>query len=172
MCKIRVSIDECGVLYDGIDVMRSDPIVNFVEENDTQKECFYKLNYTDICAKRCPHFDCSIDHYKPVILHKSNRKLPKYPGTLLQIQIPTEPETSYSHKPRIELVEFICYLASTFNMWFGFSIYSLYNLFTIFGKRVKIKMNKTRRNVKDSLFDKKIISQKLGEVGSNDQVKI
>ena len=164
-CKIEVSVDECGVIYEGIDLMRSDPPIKFGNYgNASQKNC---LNFTNICGERCPQFDCAIDHYKPVVLLSTKR--PK--GALLQIQIPSEPETSFTHQPRIELVEFICYLASTFNMWSGFSMYSLYYLFTIFRNRVKNKLKKKRGNAQDSLFDKKIRSQNHGEGHIKHQVK-
>ena len=166
-CKIQVSVDVCGVIYKGIDLRRSDSNVWFGNnENKSQNECFYGLNFTNVCGKRCSHFDCSIDHYKVIGLLKTieKHKKPSEQLTLLKIQIPTEPETSYSHQPRIELVEFICYLASTFNMWFGFSMYSLYYLFTLLRNRVKNKLlNKNNTNTPDTLFDKKFVVKKLGE---------
>ena len=162
-CKIEVSLKTCGVIYRDIDLMRSDPTVHFGNwGNSTSKSCFQNLNYTYVCNERCPHYDCAIDYYKTVALHKvKNTK-----GTFLTLVIPTEPETSYSHEPRIELVEFICYLASTFNMWFGFSMLSLYYLFTVFRNRVKNKINKNSGNQPDNLFDKIIVGPKLSEDSS------
>ena len=73
-CKIQISVDKCGVIYKGIDLMRSDPHVWFGDNrNVTQKECFYGLNFTDVCGKRCSHFDCSIDHYKTVELLRTKQ---------------------------------------------------------------------------------------------------
>ena len=174
-CKIQVSVEMCGVIFKGIDLMRSDPNIWFGGNRDvTQKECFYNLSFTDICLKRCSHFDCSIDHYKVVVLLRTKETHKNFSKrfTLLKIQIPTEPEASYTHQPRMELVEFICYLASTFNMWFGFSMLSLYYFLTILRNRVKNKMIKKSEKAQDVLFDKMKISQKLDEEGSNKQVKI
>ena len=176
-CKIQVSVDKCGVIYKGIDLMRSDSNVRFGNNRSfTQKECFYDLNFTDICVKRCSHFDCSIDHYKTVELLRTtdkHKKLNKQTqDTIIKIQIPTEPETSYSHQPRIDLVEFICYLASTFNFWFGFSVISFYYFFNVTRNRVKNKITKKCEKNQDILLDKKIITQKLGKKGSKNQVTI
>ena len=136
--------------------MRNDSIAWFGDEgNDTQKECFYALNFTDVCGKRCSHFDCYIDHYKIVELLKNSEKNKTKPSTRLVIQIPTEPETSYSHQPRIELVEFICHLASTFNMWFGFSMLSLYYLFTFFVIELKIRLPRKVKKTKNFCLKRK-----------------
>ena len=44
--------------------------------------------------------------------------------TMVEFVLPTEPETAFIHRPRIETVEFICYLASTVSLWFGVSMLS------------------------------------------------
>ena len=43
----------------------------------------------------------------------------------VKIIIPFEPKTVYYVKPSKEIVEFVCYLASTLSLWFGFSILSV-----------------------------------------------
>jgi hypothetical protein len=148
-CRIGLSTEKCGVNMKGNDIERGEPTVLF--GNSKKQSCYNTLNFTGVCIKRCPHYDCVINYYKPVLLHKAVRNQKTSPGTLLQIQIPSEPETSFSHSPKIELVEFICYMASTLNMWFGFSMYSFYYLFTACRSRVSAEMSK-HKNV---LFEKK-----------------
>ena len=169
-CKIRVNVDKCGVLYEGIDLMESDPTFQFVDKgNKTQNKCLDNINLVDVCREMCPHIDCAINHYKPVIFLKASRN--GKPDTLLHIINPYEPEQSYHHQPRIKLVEFVCYLASTLNMWFGFSLYSLYYLFIVLRNRFKNEIIIKSGNGQASLFDKKIISQKLGEHDSNVRIR-
>ena len=139
-CKIGVSVNKCGVIYEGIDLMRNDATFRFVDKgNISQKDCLDNPNLSEICSQICPHIDCAINYYKPVVFHNASRK-DKQTDTLFQIMNPYEPEQSYHHQPRIKPVEFVCYLASTINMWFGFSLYSLYYLFIVLRNRVKIKI--------------------------------
>ena len=106
-CKLRVSIDECGVVFKGIDIERGEsPVIFGRNSNQSEQACFNKLNYTNICTKSCPHYDCAINYYQPIVLHQSIRN--NRPDTLLQIIIPYKPETSYHHQAKFKLVEFIC----------------------------------------------------------------
>ena len=143
-CKIRVSVDKCGVVFNGIDIEKGEPPVHFGgSSKQPEQACFKNLNFTKICEKNCHHYDCAINYYEPVVLHKAPRGEKNKGITTLQVMIPYEPEHSYYHQPRIELVEFVCYLFSTFNMWFGFSMYSF---FIVCSNRVKKIISKQNNN--------------------------
>ena len=132
-CKIRVSVGECEVVFKAIDIQRGEPPVHFGNSSkQSEQACFNNLNFTEICTKSCPNYDCSINYYEPVVLHKAKRPKNK-PDTILQIMIPYESETSYYYQPRIEIVEFVCYLFSTFNMWYGFfNVFPVFNVYSFF----------------------------------------
>ena len=123
-CKLRVSIDKCGYILDGIDLFRDEKSVPF---GDIKKNsCIKVIDFDLICSKECPHSDCTVEHYELISS--------KYKGNdTFYLQIPTKPETAYFHEPRIQTIEFICYLASTVSIWFGLSVYSVLHLLNSYG---------------------------------------
>ena len=122
-CKIKTCLKECHSIDNTIDLYREDPVMNFSTSNEAW--CIKQLDFDKICLKECPHYDCLIDYYIPVVVHDD------YPhGLPLELNIPTKPETTFHLEPKFETIEFICYLASTFGMWFGFSLLELYSLTT------------------------------------------
>ena len=122
-CKMNASLTNCKVIHKGIDVQRDDPVVHFAQRSDC--DCIKNIDFDTICEKECPHYDCAIDYYKPVRVHNA----PDNRG-FMTLTIPTDPETAFYHEPKLETIEFICYLASTFGMWFGLSFFSLSDLFS------------------------------------------
>ena len=41
---------------------------------------------------------------------------------------PTSPNLIYTHSEKIHFEEFICYTASAISLWFGFSIFIIFNI--------------------------------------------
>ena len=120
MCKLNVSQSKCGVISHEVNVYRGEPNVRFVG-NDSEEHCVHKLDLKRNCFKLCPNYDC----FKQYIVPKIESQY-EFDHTQISITTPTNPMTVYRHKPRIEAFEFVCYIASALSLWFGFSVYSLY----------------------------------------------
>jgi hypothetical protein len=62
-----------------------------------------------------------------------------------------EPKKIYFYYPKIETIEFLCYLASILNLWFGFSFLSIYfsvaKLQTWFENKFKSKFHPLNVNI-------------------------
>ena len=157
-CKLNASNTTCNAIYEGIDIQRDDPPVLF----DTNGTCAAQIDFDAICTKKCSNLDCAIDYYELISQHDTNYTQCNGTCARLDLTIPTKPETAYYHEPRIELVEFICYLASTANMWFGLSIYSLNYLFIVCRNKIVDhgrKISKTRK-LSDFIDKKRILNRK------------
>ena len=123
-CKIKTSLKECQVVDNSIDLYKEDPAMNFSMHSEAW--CIKQVDFDTICQRECPHYDCLIDYYKPVVIY--NYPLKSFP---LEVSIPTEPETTFHLKPKFQTIEFICYIASIFGIWFGFSLLQLPSLSTL-----------------------------------------
>ena len=66
-CRINTSLKMCKVIHEGVDVYRDDPVVYFAQNSDV--DCIKGIDFDAICEKECPHYDCAIDYYEPVVLH-------------------------------------------------------------------------------------------------------
>ena len=137
-CKLNISLNECQSIFEGIDLGRNEPSVLF--GGSDQKHCIERIDLDTICRKQCHYLDCTIDYYRPLKFNKYERNT-----TTLQLIFPTKPETVYYHEPKTATIEFICYLASTFSMWFGLSIYSVRYLFTFCRKKFNNQVDFERR---------------------------
>jgi hypothetical protein len=78
-------------------------------------------------------------------------------ATYVAITRKMEPKTTHLYQPKIETIEFLCYIASILGLWFGFSFLSiqlwLEKIFIIFDNmNIKIKFLNKR------LYKKKIES--------------
>ena len=135
-CKIKISIEMCRVLDWGIELRSDEPAVIFGKN----KTCLDSINLETICYRKCPHYDCNVEHYVPVVL-KNNHSYSR-----LVVTPPSAPENVFHHVPRIQPVEFICYLASTLSMWFGVSIYSSYHLISFLEKFMMSKNKKQSKS--------------------------
>ncbi len=96
--------------------------MRFVENSDEEK-CIKDLDLIEYCSKFCSNMDCVKHHYKPVLI---SGELTDRKEVIIDLTILTEPETTFWHKPKIETIEFLCYIASILSIWFGFSILSIY----------------------------------------------
>ena len=131
-CKLRISQTECGVISHEVDVYRGEQNVRFVE-NDEQDFCVNKLDLRRKCVKICSNYDCFKEYIVPKIV-----SLYKHDHCEISITVPTKPLTTYRHKPRIESIEFVCYIASALSLWFGFSVFSLYDWSRMLYKKTKL----------------------------------
>src|SRR6266511_3061771 len=77
--------------------------------------CMDKNNLYEIpeCHKRCDRDQCQIDFYKISDRYRwiSNGTETRREGKIY-FKLPSTPFTTYHHHPKLELVEFLCYLAS------------------------------------------------------------
>ena len=119
-CKVRLSLEKCGVVSDEIDVYSGEENVVFAKTKH-EITCTRREKLEDICWKECPHNDCFEQYMEARIIQSSDVRYDK-----LRLMIPFEPRTTFRHKPCIQVIEFLCYLASTLSLWFGFSVISVY----------------------------------------------
>ena len=157
-CKLESSIKKCGVIPHYIEVYRGEASKNFAM-NDHDKTCLASLELGTTCLRKCPHVDCVKTYYKTSIGSKVSLKndseVTDQESIVVEFVLPTEPETTFIHRPRIETVEFICYLASTVSLWFGVSMLSTLSWFdALLIKAKNINLIKTTNN---NIRTKKVI---------------
>ena len=140
-CKIKQSLDKCRVISYETDVYRDEPVVRFAETKD-EIQCVKDLKLKRSCMKMCPNSDCYKQHFVPKIVSESNENYPDY--TEMSLAITADPQVKNYHKPRIETVEFLCYMASTFSLWFGFTMISIYSRFHDLFKQTKLAIHKSK----------------------------
>ena len=119
-CMLRESLEKCGVVSDEIDVYSGEQNVVFAK-SDEEKNCTERENLNDICWKQCWYNDCYKQYMEPRVIEAMSQNHHK-----ASLMIPFEPRTTLIHKPCYQLIEFLCYLASTLSLWFGFSVISVY----------------------------------------------
>ena len=126
-CKLKRSLDECKVIGFETPVYKNELMVEFAQ-NEEKKECVKNLNSETFCQKECPNLDCFNTYYR--LMKTSQIGMGEGKDYVwVELVLPQEPETTFIHKPRIEMVEFICYMASTVSLWFGFSMFSVLTWF-------------------------------------------
>lgn len=81
------------------------------------------------CLVRCgKQEDCTTEYFSMASIGQFEREAEKKESQHLHgifIYLPTGRNTRYSHSPRLHLIEYICYFASVFSLWFGFSIIAI-----------------------------------------------
>ena len=140
-CRIRESQSKCGVVSNEVDVIRGEPNVRFSKSRE-EEECTESLDLKEYCYDMCPKDDCLIAHYKPIEISSVEQQKEDSDYMIISLIIPSEPETTYRHKPSVHLIEFLCYMASTLSLWFGVSIFSvIYYLKSIKMNIISAKIN-------------------------------
>ena len=114
-CKINRSVDNCGVVSFQMDVYRNEPNVTFAETED-QINCVKNLSLKKSCRKACPKYDCFKQHFLTKIASHRNNTL--YDSTI-NLAFSKDPQIVLHHKPKLESIEFMCFLGSTLSLWFG-----------------------------------------------------
>ena len=122
-CSITTSLDKCHVIAEDVNVYPKQ--TGRFTRNKQERNCTKRLNVDRFCYDRCPHPDCNIDHFQAIKFYNSLRNDGK-PDATVNLRIPSEPQTIYNSKPKIETIEFLCYCASLISLWFGFSFASIY----------------------------------------------
>ena len=126
-CMIKKSVTECSVVAHETDVFRGEPSVRFANGTD-ETDCVNRLGLNHLCHKQCPHNDCFKLYIEPIVLENNDIHDQIGNKTWIRILIPFAPKTTFTHKPSIEPIEFVCYMASTLSIWFGFSLLSVNHL--------------------------------------------
>ena len=119
-CKVRLSLEKCGVVSDEIDVYSGEENVVFAKTKP-DIACTRREYLDDICWKECPRNNCFEQYMESRIIQSRPLSYHK-----LRLMLPFEPRTTFRHRPCIQLIEFLCYLASTLRLWFGFSVMAVY----------------------------------------------
>ena len=122
-CKINRSVHNCGVISYEMDVYRDEPNVRFAETED-ELNCVKNLSLKKKCPQICPKTDCFKLHYIQKLVSKLNVDS-NY--SLIKLAFSTDPQIAHHHKPKLETIEFLCYLATIMGLWFGFSIISTFD---------------------------------------------
>ncbi len=117
-CRLKESFSNCKVISYEINVFKWKTSVRFVENNDKEK-CIKDLDLIEYCSKFCSNKDCVKHYYKPVLISGTPRDRKE---VRIYLAVPTEPETTFWHKPKIETIELLFYIASILSVWFEFSI--------------------------------------------------
>ena len=124
-CKIRENLDKCGVISYDIDVYSGEQNVRFAKTEE-ELYCYSRLNIDDLCSRECSNTDCFKQYMEMKILEEQNDNGKYGNVSRINIRLPFEPKSTFIHRPSIETVEFLCYLASTLSLWFGFSVIAVY----------------------------------------------
>ena len=150
-CKLKHSTEECGVIADEVEIYKDEHSIRFAT-NQNESLCAESLSLDRICLEECPHLDCIKTFYKATQIFKfgfQNEINIDFNAVNIWIDyiLPREPETTFFHKPRIEMVEFICYLASTISLWFGISMFSSLCSLSWFISNFQIKQSINQINI-------------------------
>ena len=146
-CQIRESQLKYGSVSMDVQVFSWEVPVVFANLSNGQN--IPETEKTDkYCQKMCPNFDCIQRYYRAVKESATGDQVKGH--TLIDIYSPTEPETIFIHRPRLVLFEFLCYMASTLSIWFGFSMVSILDVLEIIVKPFKAMKNVSQSQVKHS----------------------
>lgn len=105
-------------------------LLDTIDANHTNKKPWMQLNLSNRvrhCLGKCQQIDCFDEHYfvNLDIVQGDNKKGYRKG---LGIKLPAGIWTVYRFSPRLDVVEFLCYLGSTSGMWFGISIAGLWKI--------------------------------------------
>ena len=93
---------------------------------------------------KCSKLNCVSEYYEFRVV-RTWEEASNWLGqkSVMEVILPPTPEVDYIHNPKLETVEFVCYVASVLSIWFGFSIFTLYS-------QAKVMFEKWRnRNIID-----------------------
>ena len=126
-CKIKNSFEKCDVISHEIDVYSGEQNVIFAQ-TDEEFNCTKLLYLDEQCLNDCANYDCFKQYMEMKIIEEKNTSGKYDHVNLVSIWLPFKPKSTFIHRPSIETVEFLCYLASTLSLWFGFSVISVNSL--------------------------------------------
>ena len=140
MCKLNLSMKQCGVIAYNVDIYRNESVGRFAQTHE-EVNCIKQLDLKRKCHQMCPHNDCFKQYIVPKIISQG-----AWNGSYsnLELAFPNAPMTMYYQRPAIEYIEFLCYLASIFSLWFGFSLLSIYDwILVIYSQTTQKKAQQT-----------------------------
>jgi hypothetical protein len=87
--------------------------LELVSDKVIDEQCIKTIDLNKAYRSVCPQMDCIKFYYKPFVL--SNFKLN---GSISEIafSISAEPKTSLIYRPKLETIEFLCYIASILSL--------------------------------------------------------
>ena len=113
-CKIKYSMQNMkpiSFLY-LMDDQNSD--LHFRPRTETYDESAGRM-----CREKCGQQKKCFQRYYELIQYEWNGLTNE---NLIKVRVPFKPRMYYKQTPRIQVDEFLCYIASISNLWFGFSI--------------------------------------------------
>ncbi|XP_053204683.1 uncharacterized protein LOC128389170 [Panonychus citri] len=92
----------------------------------------YSCSKQTVCANQCHN-----NWYTTSLTHLRDKKDPNDAYTRFSVRRPLGIQFQYLYGPRLDAIEFLCYVASSFGMWMGISVFDL-TLLTISWTRKRI----------------------------------
>jgi hypothetical protein len=129
-CLIRESIDKCNAISNDTKIYEWE--IRSLDGKHSDDNCSGNVYLKNKCNKICRHKDCVKSFYKPYVitsLPNNGKDANNNKDAQILISLLMEPKRKYCYYPKIETIEFLCYLASVLSLWFGFSFLSVYTLF-------------------------------------------
>ena len=126
-CRIKKSLEVCAVIGDETNVVLNQS--GRFAQSPQDVDCIEKLTLDKNCWDSCSHPDCTANFFRAVKYFEKPVE-PYFIGntsydSCVMIRIPLEPQTVFNYKPKLETIEFLCYVASLIGLWFGLSIASI-----------------------------------------------
>nr|XP_046912508.1 uncharacterized protein LOC124493476 [Dermatophagoides farinae] len=125
-CKAQYFIDHFNGWHANIPANNGDNLdIHFAPAEYRKNKTLDKIvsnKCSQFCSKRQ---DCVCELFKITIMEeieRNNENIQLKDRFQLKVMIPIDLNKYYTHKPRMEWIEFICFYASTISLWFGFSI--------------------------------------------------
>ena len=134
-------VDECFVVkYRSVENRWPAPVAASLEERLPVSDMTNYTNYGNIsrfCNQKCGRQENCLTVYYEVekYLNVWRRPGETYDGFTVVIMSPRGMDATYKHNPKIQLIEYICYVASLLSLWFGASAKSLFGNVDIVFKR-------------------------------------
>jgi hypothetical protein len=140
-CRTNLTVEKCGGWPEDVNAPL-DSQLQFVGElfKKCQLDTIKEIN--KICNEKCSKSDCVSEYYTfRLVRFSESGSMWMKDKCYVDIIVPPTPGVDYTHNPKFETVEFVCYVASVISMWFGFAIFPLYGyLEAIFEKYSKRKI--------------------------------
>lgn len=119
-CRIKYSVEHSEPIYRMFLVSDPNTDVSFeLDDNsnntNAEKACHPK------CSQRRECFQINFEIQSLNWQKTSGERI-------IKLKLPTKPSIIYEETPRLKLEEYLCYLASITNLWFGFSVVMLSRL--------------------------------------------
>ncbi len=127
-CRLELSLEKCDVLPNNANIMFEELGIyryyNFSNIGTTKGNFTQSIDCKTECSKICPNKDCFKTYFKASI--KSSSGIEEGSENYITITPSSEPYVEYENNPKLETIEFLCYIASIISLWFGFSFLSIY----------------------------------------------